>query len=492
MAKQAAYLVIDIGTGNVRVAVATPEGALLAVERADVIYHKDELYPEALYFEPGVLWQQIVQLSRTALAACGDAAIQAVTASSQREGIVLTGENGKLLIGLPNHDHRGREWEGQVNGKDHIYELTGRYPSSLFSALKLVGIRERRPELFSACRSVMSISDWAQYMLCGIAGYEHAQASETQLYDIAGKCWSEELCAAFGVPQHMLPELQQSGTIQGRVLPHIAAQFGIPDSASVVVGGADTQLAMQSTRPGTGDIVIVSGTTTPIVRITDSYVVDSQQRTWSGRHTEENKFVLEANAGVTGLNYQRLKEIFYPNEDYDVIEAELSRTEPAQCVASLGSLIAEEHAPLTRGGFLFSTPVSHELTRANFVRATLWDIACCIKENFDCLLDVAPYEQDYIWACGGGFQSTLMRQFVADMTGRTVRIRQNYRQASVAGGVVNCNLALGRDSEVGGGAESVQPRGDAQVRAYYEQWKATREDLKSLYVKPGHSTWQPA
>src|SRR5690606_305242 len=174
-----AYIIVDIGTGNVRVAVADSQGNLLGVARTDVEYISDELYPESLYFKPDRLWQQILSLSEQALAQAqtdGQLEILAITASSQREGIVLLDKDGNSLIGLPNHDHRGREWEQDVPNQDRIYELTGRKPSSLFSALKLIGVRERRADLFAQCDCVMSISDWAQYQLCGVKGYEHSQA----------------------------------------------------------------------------------------------------------------------------------------------------------------------------------------------------------------------------------------------------------------------------------------------------------------------------
>src|SRR5690606_19120790 len=98
--------------------------------------------------------------------------------------------------------------------------------------------------------------------------------------------------------------------------------------------------------------------------------------------------------------------------------------------------------PLTRGGFIFNTPVSHELNRAYFVRSALWDIACCIKENYDSLCDVDGYDKDYIWACGGGLQSITLSQFIANLLGKKVLIREGYRQASVIGGVIVCNEAL--------------------------------------------------
>src|SRR5690606_9406776 len=393
-----AYLIIDIGTGNVRVAVADSQGNLLGVARTDVEYISDELYPESLYFKPDRLWEQILSLSDQALEIAQkeeSLEILTITASSQREGIVLLDKKGNSLMGLPNHDHRGREWEEDIPEQDRIYELTGRKPSSLFSALKLVGVRERRTELFDKCDCLMSISDWAQYQLCGVKGYEHSQASETCLYDVEKMEWSTELCQYFDISPAILPPLHNSGTILGTVSVDLAQRLNISDDAFVIVGGADTQLAIKSTQPDLGDMVIVSGTTTPLTKVTEKYLLDSKKRTWTNRHTDDSRFILEANTGVTGVNYQRLKESFYPNESYDVIEKELEGTTSSRSVASLGSLIADENKPLTKGGFIFNTPVSHDLTRAYFVRSALWDIACCIKGNYDSLCNVDPYEKDY-------------------------------------------------------------------------------------------------
>jgi autoinducer 2 (AI-2) kinase len=476
------YLIVDIGTGNVRVAVTRENGDIVSVERDNVRYEKDTAYPDALYFKPEALWEQILLLSRAALEAA-QIEIKAVSASSQREGIVLLDEAGNSLVGLPNHDHRGREWQDSIQNKSQIYSLTGRFPSSLFSALKLIGIKHRRPEIYKRLHTIVSISDWAQYQFCGVAGYEHSQASETQLYDVAERKWSEGLSREFGLPLSILPPLHDSGDIIGKVRDETARFLGLPPDTPVVVGGADTQLAIKSTRPHADDIVIVSGTTTPIVKISNKYIIDRQERTWTNRHVDKDSFILEANAGVTGLNYQRLKEIFYPNEGYDVIEKELSQLRDPQCVASLGSLVADEKQALTRGGFIFDAPVSHELTRASFVWAVLWDIACCIKENYDCLLKVTQFEKDYVWACGGGFQSRLLRKFIANLIDKKVRVRSGFQQASVAGATVICNEAFGIGLNSRDVTEVESPTDQQRHHALYLKWKETRADLKRMFLK---------
>lgn len=477
-----AYLVIDIGTGNARAAVVSPQGEVLGVCRENVIYHKDPHYPEALYFDPAHLWQQVCTIAADAISLAGHPPILAVTSTSQREGIVLLDAKGNALIGLPNIDHRGREWEDIVSDTSRVYQLTGRYPSSLFSAMKLHGIRRRRDDIWQQLRQFTSISDWIGFQLSGVLGYEHSQASETLLYDVARKCWSDELCGFYGVDGDLLPPLVDSGTVLGTIRPHAAQVPGISPGAKIVVGGGDTQLAILGASPDTGDVVIVSGTTTPVIKLTDRYITDPHERTWTGRHIDDNSFMFEANAGVTGLNYQRLKEIFYPNEAYAVIEKELSELQYFQCIASLGSLLADERSPLTKGGFIFDAPVSHQLTRAGFVWATLWDIACSIHENYKTLDHVSPCHKEYIWACGGGMESHTLRRFIAELTGKKVLMRPNYRQSSAVGGAILCNNALDRAREAPASPSVVIPGSDKNYRDQYTQWKNTRSSLRQLFT----------
>ncbi|WP_341835902.1 FGGY family carbohydrate kinase [Chitinophaga pollutisoli] len=480
MAKQDAYIIADIGTGNVRVAIATPGGQVLSVAREDIRYEKDPLYPDALQFDPSALWQQILGLTSQALAAAPGVEIRAITATSQREGIVLLDAQGNSLTGLPNIDHRGREWEYMLADKSRVYQLTGRYPTSLFSAFKLVGIRERKPEIWSQTALFLSISDWVEYQFSGIAKYEHSQASETLLFDVERREWSDELCTAFGLEASLLPPLRTSASVLGDVKPEVARELGISQLAIVVTGGGDTQLAIKSTRPAVDDMVIVSGTTTPIVKLTGNYTLDAEERTWTSRDIVPERFVFEANAGVTGLNYQRLKEIFYPNEGYDVIEKELAENRHTFCMASLGSLLADEEVSLTKGGFIFPAPVSHLLTRGSFVWATMVDIACSIVKNYKILAEVSGHQPDYIWGCGGGLQSLTLRQLIANLTGKKVQMRAGFQQSSAVGGALICNEALGIDGQMESTIETVHPQDEAHYAAIYADWEKTRDYFRNM------------
>lgn len=483
MKQQDAYLVLDIGTGNVRSAIVTPSGNILGVARADIRYYRDDLYPESIYFKPEELWSQLQELTALALKQAGGVTINAATTTSQREGIVLIDQSGKAVIGLPNIDHRGREWEDRYTDKSRIYQLSGRYPTSLFSAYKLVGIRERRKEIWNGLSFFLSISDWAAWELSGVPLYEHSQASETLLYDVDAGDWSEELCSLFDIPSGALPPLSQSGSMAGKIKREIADSWKINKEAQVITGGGDTQMAIKSTSPSVGDVVIVSGTTTPVVKLEGSYITDKEERTWTSRDIAKGRFVFEANAGVTGLNYQRLKEVFYPNEGYEVIEHELANSNYRQNIASLGSLIAGEKKPVIRGGFIFPVPVAHELTRASFVWATLMDISFSIAENYKVLADVSGHNTGYIWACGGGLQSKVLRNMIAAVTGNEVRVRSGFEQASVVGAAILCNESLGLSvpqQDVAIGTSSVATEEKNRYQTCYAEWRAAREQFRSI------------
>lgn len=471
------YLIFDIGTGNARVALVAASGAILGVERCSVRYVSESDNAEALSFDPKALWNEILALADTLRAAHPDVSVLGISASSQREGVVLIDEQGQATVGFPNHDFRGRFLEADLPDKDEVYRLTGRYPSALFSAFKLAAYRDKHPQEWASVRKFLSIGDWAQYELTGVMAYEHAHASETQVYDVQNKAWSARLFGLFDLDESLAPPLVFSGEKLGAVQSDLATRWSLSPETPVFMGGADTQLAVKSTRPETSDIVLVSGTTTPIVQVTDSYVLDDKQRSWTNSHLHRDEYILETNCGVTGLNYQHVKAIFYPNESYEVVEREMATLENPACVANLGSLIAGSPKTITRGGFHFTVPVMKELSRADFAFATLWDIACAIKENFDTLLDIQPYAKDYVWCCGGGFQSTILRKFVAGLIGKTLRIRPGYQQASVSGAAVVCGDALGKLSDLTDQVTLIEPVADERYDRWYRDWKELRESL---------------
>ena len=87
--------------------------------------------------------------------------------------------------------------------------------------------------------------------------------SITGLYNSARNdlTWNRDVLEIAGIPESMLPGLIHSYEPAGRVLPEMAARFGLPDDCTVLCGGNDAVLSALSggiTEPG--DINNVCGT----------------------------------------------------------------------------------------------------------------------------------------------------------------------------------------------------------------------------------------
>jgi autoinducer-2 kinase len=474
------YILIDIGTGNTRVGICSSSGEILAVETCDTKYYKEPAFPDSFSFDPGRMWKDILGMIKYALQKAPGIQILAISSISQRQGIVLIDQNGESIIGLPNLDNRGLEWVGEIANTDAIYKLTGKWTNSIFSASKLRGVKERQQDIWDRIRSFTSISDWIGYQLTGVLGTEPSQACETLLFDASKGVWSKDLCEIFGIPYAWLPEIRKSGTNLGIIKPDLAKELGISQKTPFIVGGADTQLAIKGTQPEIEDVIIVSGTTTPITKLVGSYSVDELARCWVERYVDVDRFIIETNTGISGLNYQRMKQIICPDKSYEQIELEILQINNPSSIASFGSLIFDRIQPLPHGGFLFDAPVNQDLTISHFMFAVLFDIACSIKHNFDVLVDIAGHNKDYVLGCGGGFQGRVLPLLVADLLQKEVRIKDGFTQAGLVGGVITCNDTLGIENNQKSIVRSHQPSNSGHYLDLYEKWRTFRNDINDL------------
>jgi autoinducer 2 (AI-2) kinase len=113
----------------------------------------------------------------------------------------------------------------------------------------------------------------------------------------------------------------------------------------------------------------------------------------------------------------------------------------------------------------------------------LWDIACSVKENLEILSSVTGSTNDFVWACGGGFQSKLLRQFIANLTGKKLLIREGYQQSSVVGGALTCNEALGIKAKQETKVEEVLPQSNKNDTKLYKEWKQVRNGFKQRVME---------
>lgn len=467
------FVVVDLG-GNSRVAVIDLDGKLLAIRQKQSEYFMDPDFPfGGMSFDAEQWKADIFQATREVLAEAGDVEVIAVSSSSQREGGVLIGKNGESLVGFPNSDMRGMEYMMQTNWA-RVAELTFLTPLPMYTASKFRATAQKQPEVAAKTRYITSISDWAGFLFTNEVVWERSQAMHSAVYELAADRWSDELCQIIGIEASILPPLCQAGTILGHITAEASAATGIPESAVFVVGGADTQLAMEGVQALAGDIIIVNGTTTPIVAVSDSIV---SSPCWISPHVLAGKYMLEVNAGSTGSNLDALMQQLQPAKPLAQIEAEGAAKGLPGCTAVFSTNMFIPGDMMMTGAFLVDNPLRAYVSPDDYVHALILNIGFQIKAGMDLLLEHVPSASGQIIGTGGGFSGSVCAQAVANTTGKDIYIYENFRQATISGCINLCCKALDLPLPARVLKEVVTPASSPQFDSYYADWLAAKSAL---------------
>lgn len=483
---QKAYLVFDIGTGNTRVALVDENGVILDILKENTRMYTDPIAEHAQYFKPDEWVQTLFRLIRQLTALHPGLDIQAITGSSLRQGIVLVDAHGKSIIGYTNADRRGEAFMQELNWS-RIWELTDLSPSPIFSAVKLLGTSRTQPQILAQTDFFTSISDYIGYVLTGQAVWERAQAMQSALYDPVNACWSQELCEIFHIDMTKLPPLVGAGTVLGEISPRLCQKLGINGSPVFVVGTADTQAAVSAMQAKSGELLTISGTTSPTLKIIPEFC--KYPRTWVSPTAEAGHFMLEVNTASSGINLQRFKERMLADISYEHLNSDATHLElpqknlPDMYAVFLTGMHLDQD--ILTGGFVMSNPISIDTRREDYFHALTLNIGMSISQCIEKIRTLHPIEYDYLIGCGGGFSSPVIGQCVANLTGLRLCLFENWREATVYGGYVLAARATGRQIPARRQIAEILPKSSSALESYYKNWKEMREHFKAFQLKTG-------
>lgn len=450
------YLIVDLGTGNSRVALVNEIGELIDISSFENKYYKDQSYDDAQYFSPNYWQKQVMNSIKEIISKHPGIHIDAISSSGARQSSVLIDKKGDSLIGLPNIDNRGKSFMKDIANKSDIYHLTGSWVTEDCIASKIYGLKKVRSDLYDQVGTFTSLSEWIGYILTGNLCIEFSQATETLLFDLDKHDFSKELIHAFSLQDIEMPCLAKAGDKLGNLKQSVLEDLGISYDIPFIIGGADTQIALKGAGIKKGDIGIVSGTTSPVVTLAKSKYIDADQRCWTGLYLGGTMFQIETNPGVTGLNYQRIRNLLFDKVSYADLEFALDQVREIKCVAFFTSLDFENARGYPTGGF--------------FIKP---------------LISMTGDRKKRILCCGGGFQSKILRQHLADLIGKKIYLPHNYHQSSVLGGVAVCNDYFNLHSNFDDSFIVVEPDAEHNlIHDYYKKWErhrnrimTTREDV---------------
>ena len=453
-------LTIDVSSKFIKVALISTELKLITTLKKKLVVNSEDIDGFAKNIDMNDLWVKIQEMISIILK--NHQNVIGISSCAQRIASVFVDKKGEVLYGGPNTDIRGIDSAFLIEdefSEEDLFEITGHNPSILFSLSRLLWFKEEEEALYRKIAKILMLDDWLVYKLTGIYCSDPSSAAESQLLDVKKVQWSREIIDAFDFDSDMFPQLVDSGTIVGNLVPNLRDKFNINHKEiPIIKSGGDTQASLLGMGViDSNSIGITLGTTAPIQLVVERPLIDPNHNYWTSCHSIKGKWLIEAHAGNTGTVYDWFIDGFLSeisNDPYALMDTYLKETIKGEF--STFAFLGPEHmniknqTSIKRGSFVFQPPslISEEYpTIKNFARSVVENIAFGILENHQSLVKIQPTNKK-TYCAGGMANSTEFNSILANVLHNDILI-PSIKDSSFIGAAMNSLIALNKFQDYG-------------------------------------------
>ena len=443
---------IDQGTTSSRCMIFDHDGAVVSVAQKE----HEQIFPRAGWVEhdPAALWINTREVVAGALAKVDltRADIAAVGITNQRETTVVwersTGE--PIYNAIVWQDTRTDQLcveLGGDEGPDKSRDKTGLPLSTYFAGPKIRWILDNvdgakaKAEAGELCFG--TVDTWIVWNLTeGVHVTDVTNASRTMLMDLETLQWDESICADFGIPMSMLPEIRSSSEVYGTGRPR-GNLAGVPvagilgDQQAATFGQACLSEGEAKNTYGTGNFMLLNTGTKPVhskhgLLTTVCYKLGEAPAVYA----------LEGSVAVTGSLVQWLRDnlgIIQNAKDIEPLAASVDDNGGAYFVPAFSGLFAPRWRPDARGVIVGLTRF---VNKGHLARAALEATAYQTREVIDAMRADSGVELSALKVDGGMVVNETLMQFQSDILGVPV-IRPVVNETTALGAAYAAGLAIG-------------------------------------------------
>ena len=462
----------DLGTSGDKAVLVSVTGEIIDSVRQDYpIYHPEPDYAEQ---DPEDLWRAVCTTTRAVLQKTGISAdrIAGLTFSSQMQGLIpVDGSGSPLRRCITWLDGRSAEivrqtlWTPPRVSGYNIFKLlrflyiTGGSPGHTGKDQigKLLWLRHHEPEIFARAEKFLDVKDMIIFRLTGSMITSVDVAVIWWLLDTRNNRneWHPGLCKLAGISPEQLAEVRESAAIAGRVSAEAAAAVGLPEGTPVINGAGDlSSAALGSGAIDDGELHICIGTSSWVAGHFRQRKVDITHYAGCIGSTNPKEFYLAmAHQETAGVCLDWLKRTFFGQEhsgDEETESAlyhklsELAQQAPAGCEGLIFlPWMFGERCPVDddyiRAGFV-NLGLNHG--RSHLVRAVFEGVALNTRWALQ-TLEKLYHPVEELRMIGGGANSDLWCQIMADVTNRNIHRVQAPQQAGARAVALLASMALG-------------------------------------------------
>ena len=326
------------------------------------------------------------------------------------------------------------EIRAKLGGREKTIALAGNDILPGFTAPKILWLKQNEPANFAKLAHVALPHDFLNLRLTGSLRMEFGDASGSALMDVRSRSWSRPVCDA--IDQDLfskLPPLASSLEPVGTLLPALAEEWGLSSRVVVSAGGGDNMMAAigtGNTKPG---VVTASlGTSGTIFACCDKPVIDPQGEIAAFCDSADHWMPLLCTMNVT-VATEAFRNLF--GWDHTRMDTEISSVPPgADGLLFLPYLQGERTPNLPHGCGVLHGMTTSNLTPAHMARAAMEGVTLGMAYGLRRMesLGLKPSE---IRLTGGGSQSPVWRQILADVFGYPVVTMQSAEGAALGAAI---------------------------------------------------------
>ncbi|HQU27173.1 MAG TPA: FGGY family carbohydrate kinase [Acidimicrobiales bacterium] len=491
-------LAVDLGTGGPKVALVTLEGEVVDVEIHAVATRVDPT--GAATQDPEEWWRLIASASRRLVATVDPSRVVAIGVTGQYASTVPVDEHGRpvgeCLTWLDTRGvaHARSVLGGPVMGyaplkvAAFVRRSAGAPSVSAGDPLgQILYLERERPEVAARTRWYVEPIDYLTGRMTGVATGSPASRLAlwlTDTRDLASVDYDARLVRLSRLPAEKLPPLVATGSVVGGLCALAADALGVRAGTPVVGAVPDLHAAALGARAVAPFQAHAALSTTAWVSCpVPSKKTDVVHSIATVPGLGDGRYLVIDNQETGARALEWCRDLLWPEASYEELTA-LAATAPAGSNGvRVGPWLAGERSPVEDKGLrAVIAGLGVATGRADLVRAVMEGVAANVAWLFEHVERFTRHRLEPVSLVGGGAESTLWCQMVADATGRAVVRTPSPRVAQLRGVGHLCALALGRTTldELAGRPpegerfEPAAPPGGSDLAALYRLERAWR------------------
>ncbi len=466
-------LSVDLGTSGCKCALVSLDGTVAAWAFEPVKLHVEGVTAEQ---DPEDWWRAFIS---AASSLCnGDANLRrrivAVCCSTQGEGTVCVDRSGNaigramLWLDMRGAAAVGRRLRGRwLNIKGygplklwHWLRLTGGVPalSGKDNAGHIAWIRDHDPERYERSYKFLNVLDYMNLRLTGRFCATRDSILTAWVTDNRNPAcirYDDRLITMLGIDRYKLPEIVSSTEVLGPLLPRVAEALGLARDTQVVAGGVDNSVVAVGAAVEDYASHLYLGTSSWLGAHVPFMKTDVRNKLASVPCAVTDRYLAMAMQSSAGANLSFLRDriLFHPDEllsdeqrpdVYEILNKIAARVPSgANGLIYMPWLFGERTPvddPSLRAG-LVNLSLAH--TREDIIRAFMEGVALNTRWMLEPFIGLLGRDPGAIAAVGGGAQSDLWCQIIADVTGRPIRQLADPIQANAIGAAFIAGVGTG-------------------------------------------------